>query len=100
MEHQGADVAPSPGWAHKRPAVWRAIGFWSAFLALLLFHIAANIWWLNTDNHVIRTDEEVHMEAARHYYEAFTDPQHNSFLKRLVALASIKPGNPVHPPLL
>lgn len=70
---------------------------------LLLFHLCVNIWWLATDNHAVRTDEETHMIMARDYYNAlFPRVGDRGLGARLAALGRIKAdvGNPVHPPLL
>lgn len=74
--------------------------FWSCFSGILLIHVLSNLVWLELDQRPIRTDEETHMEAAREYFEAFTLPEHDTFMKRVVAMAKVQPGNPVHPPLL
>lgn len=68
-------------------------------LCLAAFHIVANLWWLQQDNHPIRTDEEGHMLFARQYHEVlfvqdFPDP-----VRRLIAVSQIRPGIPAHPPL-
>lgn len=70
---------------------------------LLCFHLGANIWWLNADNHAIRTDEETHMIMARDYYNAFFPRVGDRSLSaRLHAASGISTdvGNPLHPPLL
>lgn len=75
-----------------------------AWLFLLLcFHLAANIWWLKTDNHAVSTDEETHMIMAREYYNAlFPRVGDRGLAARAKAVAAIRPdvGNPMHPPLL
>lgn len=72
----------------------------AAFVALLGFHFVANVWYLRTDNHVVRTDEETHMLTARQYYDTFVLQDHDNLLTSLIALAGIPPSNPAHPPLL
>lgn len=70
---------------------------------LLCFHCCANIWWLKTDNHAIRTDEETHMIMARDYYDAlFPRVGDRSLAARVRAVGAIRTdvGNPMHPPLL
>lgn len=75
-----------------------------AWLFLLLcFHLAANVWWLKTDNHAVSTDEETHMIMAREYYNAlFPRVGDRGLAARVKAVAAIRPdvGNPMHPPLL
>jgi 4-amino-4-deoxy-L-arabinose transferase-like glycosyltransferase len=67
---------------------------------LCLFHVVANLWWLHADNHVIRGDEESHMEYARAYYEVFSLNEYSSVVQRIVALGNIRPKTMSHPPLL
>ncbi len=72
-------------------------------LLLMCFHLCVNIWWLQEDNHAIRTDEETHMLMARDYYKAlFPQTGDRSLGARLAAVSRIRTdvGNPVHPPLL
>jgi hypothetical protein len=84
----------------RTPKSQRGVVFYFLFLALLTFHVAVNLWWLNEDNHVIRTDEEGHMQYARDYYRAMAlDHPGNPFMK-LIAMGDIIPTNPIHPPLL
>lgn len=71
-----------------------------ALAAILTFHFAVNLWYLSADNHVIRTDEETHMLAARQYYDTVVQENHGTALKFVIALSKIRPGNPAHPPLL
>lgn len=68
-------------------------------LALILIHAGMNAWWLQTDNHTIRTDEEGHMHQARTYYETLFLKEYDGPVKRLIAVSQIRPGNPAHPPL-
>lgn len=82
---------------------WAALAPTAALLALMGFHLAANVWWLAADNHPVRTDEETHMLFARDYYEALFPPEGGQGLRgRFEAIARIEPdpGNPLHPPLL
>lgn len=72
-----------------------------AGLALLcVFHLLANLWWLRVDNHVIRGDEESHMEYARAYYEVLALNEYPNVFEKLIALANIRPTTLSHPPLL
>jgi 4-amino-4-deoxy-L-arabinose transferase-like glycosyltransferase len=68
--------------------------------ALCLFHVAANLWWLTADNHVIRVDEETHMEYAREYYSVFALRDFEDPFEQLIALGNIRPKTLAHPPLL
>lgn len=73
------------------------------FLALFFLcvaHVAINLWWLGADQHVIRTDEEMHMQFARDYYEVFAVNSYGNPIEALVDMARIAPRNPAHPPLL
>ncbi|MBI2433745.1 MAG: glycosyltransferase family 39 protein [Candidatus Hydrogenedentes bacterium] len=80
---------------------WRPVVFWFLFASLVVFHLVANVWWQALDIRPVRTDEEVHMQTARDYYVAFTErPKQDNPLKLLIDVASVRPGNPVHPPLL
>lgn len=88
------DKAPSEAWFLRKAL------FWGCFAGILLAHVLANVNWQAADIRPIRTDEETHMKVARDYFEAFTLPQHNTVMKRLVAIAGVQPENPVHPPLL
>jgi hypothetical protein len=74
--------------------------YWLLLACLLMFHMIANAWWLYQDNHVIRTDEEGHMQLARAYYQVLALDDHPNIIKKLIAVGDIKPGNPAHPPLL
>lgn len=68
-------------------------------LALIAFHVAANLWWFQADNHPIRTDEEGHMQFARTYHEVLFVNEYPDPVRRLIAASHIRPGNPAHPPL-
>lgn len=63
-------------------------------------HFLANLWWLRVDNHVIRGDEESHMEYARAYYEVLALNEYPNIFERVIALANIRPTTLSHPPLL
>lgn len=80
----------------------RAARWWPlALLAMLCaFHLFANLWWLGADNHVIRGDEESHMEYAREYYEVLAVNEYSNVVQRIVALGNIRPKTMSHPPLL
>ncbi len=71
-----------------------------ALLGLLFFHLCVNLWWLDQDNHVIRTDEEGHMHLARQHYRAIAIDNPGQPFKKLIALADIIGESPIHPPLL
>lgn len=73
---------------------------WALLGALCLFHLVANLWWLGADNHVIRGDEESHMEYAREYYEVLAVNEYSNVVQRIVALGNIRPKTMSHPPLL
>jgi len=77
-----------------------AFTFVLLFALLLAFHLFANLWWLTSDNHTIRTDEEGHMLLARTYYEALFLNDYDSISERIIAVSKIEPGIPAHPPLL
>jgi hypothetical protein len=88
-EEEVEDAAESTGW----------LGPFLLMLCLAAFHVLANLWWLQQDNHPIRTDEEGHMQFARQYHEVlfvqdFPDP-----VRRMIAVSQIRPGIPAHPPL-
>jgi 4-amino-4-deoxy-L-arabinose transferase-like glycosyltransferase len=80
----------------------RAPRWWplAALAALCLLHAAANLWWLRMDNHVVRVDEESHMEYARKYYEVFALNDYSSVVEAIVAIGNIRPKTMSHPPLL
>ena len=76
-----------------------ALAAFALLLCLAALHVLANLWWLQADNHTIRTDEEGHMHFAREFHEVlfvqdFPDP-----VRRLIAASQIRPGIPAHPPL-
>ena len=85
----------------QRSSLFRSPRTW--LFVLLCFHLCANIWWLNQDNHPVQTDEETHMIMARDYYNAlFPRVGDRSLTARARAVAAIRVdvGNPLHPPLL
>ena len=69
-------------------------------LVLLAAHFGVNVWYLDQDNHVIRTDEETHMTTARDYYDTLFVQNHGTPMKFLIAVSKIRPSIPAHPPLL
>ncbi|MBI1317787.1 MAG: hypothetical protein GC168_02415 [Candidatus Hydrogenedens sp.] len=76
---------------------------WFAPLGLALlctFHVVVNLWWLTNDNHVIRVDEESHMEYAREYYSVFSLRHFDNPFEEVIALGNIRPKTLAHPPLL
>jgi 4-amino-4-deoxy-L-arabinose transferase-like glycosyltransferase len=80
----------------REPGARAALGL---LLLLVLFHVAANLWWLRADNHTIRTDEEGHMYFARQYHETLFVMDYPDPVRRLIAVSHIRPGIPAHPPL-
>ncbi|MCF6285943.1 MAG: glycosyltransferase family 39 protein, partial [Candidatus Hydrogenedentes bacterium] len=68
-------------------------------VCLIAFHVGMNVWWLQGDNHTIRTDEEGHMLLARTYYETMFTNEYADLIQRVIAISQIRPGNPAHPPL-
>lgn len=68
-------------------------------VGLLAFHVVMNLWWLDADNHTIRTDEEGHMLLARTYYDTLFVKAYDGPIDRAIAISQIRPGNPAHPPL-
>lgn len=95
------DLTPLPGVrGEARPSTGGVGVSWLALLLLVAFHVAVNLVWLYNDNHAIRTDEEGHMQIARAYHETLFLTHHDNLVKKLIAVADIRPGNPAHPPLL
>ncbi len=97
-----SDLTPLPGVRGKdKGAVSTHAGTaWFLLLVLILFHVVANLAWLKQDRHVIRTDEEGHMQIARAYHETLFVTPYPNLVERIIAIGDIRPGNPAHPPLL
>jgi len=68
-------------------------------VGLMAVHVVLNLWWLDADNHTIRTDEEGHMLLARTYYDTLFVKAYDGPIDRVIAISQIRPGNPAHPPL-
>ena len=88
-EEEVEDTTEGTGW----------LGPFLLLLCLATFHVLANLWWLQQDNHPIRTDEEGHMQFARQYHEVLFVRDYPDPIRRLIALSQIRPGIPAHPPL-
>lgn len=84
----------------RKPLARQSLVAWLLLLALFVFHLGANLWWLHTDNHTIRVDEEVHMHEARRHYEALAHHANPSFLDKVIAVSRLDPSIPAHPPFL
>ncbi|MBW7865624.1 MAG: glycosyltransferase family 39 protein [Candidatus Hydrogenedentes bacterium] len=85
--------------AQPQPQRKRPLAAWCLLALVLVFHTAANLWWLGADNHVHWLDEQVHLEKARAVHEALF-LQEGGPVSRLKTAFLIPPGNPAHPPLL
>lgn len=70
---------------------------WLVLFLILTVHLAANLYWLHTDRHLIRMDEAHHMKQSLAYHDAlFTEDTGSTAEGILTALSIESP----YPPLL
>lgn len=62
--------------------------------ALLLFHLAAGLWWLSADTHELRADEAHHLRVAGEYYRVIVSPPEGG---RLAAMSEMRSPYPPLP---
>ncbi|NLN92546.1 MAG: hypothetical protein GX130_04445 [Candidatus Hydrogenedens sp.] len=70
---------------------------WALLLATILVHTAINIFWLHTDEHLIRLDEAHHMKQALAYHDTFFAESEKGAAEGIFSALSIESP---YPPLL
>lgn len=85
-----------PETAPARGGLLNAAPTW-LLLSLLVFHGAANVWWLERDHRPHVGDSAEHLLFARAYYDTLVDPELNIF-GHIESFARVSTG--VYPPLL
>lgn len=67
---------------------------WALLLATILVHTAINIFWLHTDQHLIRQDEAHHMKLALAYHDAFFTESESGAAEGVLSALSIESPYP------
>lgn len=71
--------------ARKPTPVFVVIGL----VALVVFHVAVNVWWLHRDNAPQVGDPASHMESAKIYYRVLTNPNEPNIVKRIADIRHV-----------